>query len=122
MWIYITGIPVPLEPIEEYIRHLRQRHIKNLSMYEYERQRLHDNIFTSAGFKSGINEYDKARIVYRESDFGSSLEHLLTHAFACPKCKYSTDRDNKCMECKEFISVEDNIDTLYRIATKTRRD
>jgi len=122
MWIYITGIPVPLEPIEEYIRHLRQRHIKNLSMYEYERQRLHDNIFTAAGFESGTNEYDKARIVYRESPFGDALSRVLTMVFACPKCRYSTDRDNKCMQCKEFISVEDNSSTLERIAAKSRRE
>ena len=120
MWMIIDGIAVPLEPIREYIRHLRQRHIQNISMYEYERQRLHDKIFTSVGFKSGVQGHDAARIVYRESPFGEALTHVLTMVFTCPKCRYTPNRDHNCPRCKEFISVEDNLNTLERIAEKSR--
>jgi hypothetical protein len=119
--IIINGLPVDMAPLRAYVKHLRKRRIENLSAYEYERQRLHDKIFTAAGFRSGNEDYNKARIIYRESDFGEELEHILTRAFACPKCKYSVDREDKCMNCKEFISVEDNLNTLERIADITRR-
>jgi len=119
--IIIYGLPVDMAPIRAYVRHLRKRRIENISAYEYERQRLHDKIFTAAGFRSGNEDYNKARIIYRESEFGQELDHILTRVFACPKCKYSANRDSNCPKCGDFISVEDNLNTLEKIAERSRR-
>lgn len=119
--IIIYWIPVDLSPIRAYVKHLRKRRIENLGAYEYERQRLHDAIFNAAGFRSGNEDYNRARIIYRESEFGQELDHLLTRVFGCPKCKLTLNRDNKCYECGEFISVEDNLNTLERLADISRR-
>jgi hypothetical protein len=119
--IIITGLPVDVAPIRAYVKHLRKRNIENIGAYEYERQRLHDKIYTSAGFRSGDKDFEKARIIYRESDFGKELEHILTRVFACPRCKITPNRDGKCYECGEFISVQDNLDTLEKVADRLRR-
>lgn len=119
--IIITGLPVDVAPIRVYVKHLRKRHIENIGAYEYERQRLHDKIYTSAGFRSGNEDFEKARIIYRESDFGQELEHILTRVFTCPKCKLTPNRDGKCSKCGEFISVYDNLNTLEKVADRLRR-
>ena len=119
--IIIYGLPVDMAPIRAYVRHLRKRHIADIMAYEYERSRLHDKIFNAAGFRSGNEDYNKARIIYRESEFGRELDHMLTRVFGCPKCRYSANRDGNCPQCGDFISVEDNLNTLEKLAERSRR-
>jgi len=108
--IKIANIDVKVSAIKAYIVHLRKEKIGDVGKYEYERSRLHNNIFLSAGFKdSGMF---KARILHKDSPFDDALNSLLCDILLCPRCRISTDRNSFCWGCNRFITLKDNLRNL----------
>lgn len=115
MIITLAGNPIKIETISTYIIHLRAGDKGNIDAYEQQRRKLHNAIFLEAGFWDIGN--CPARVVQQGSEFANALSSLLCDILACPKEGHgTTDRNSYCFHCGKFITLEDNLTTLYNIS------
>ena len=96
--IIIAGIPVDVAPIRAYIRNKHPDYSE-----------LIHKLMQTAEFGS----YDET--------FEWELGDILDEVSECPHCYITPDREGGCEQCGKYITVKSKLNTLEKIADRTRR-